>query len=171
MKRLNTIPNLVTLFRFILIPFICYYILQGKTTVAVIIFIIASLSDRLDGFLARKLNQSTYYGGYFDALTDSIMIFTTIFFSYMTHHVTILLLIILFIPKIVTFLLQTFLHKGRYKPTVFSRLSSVNFYILIPLFLLNIDQRIIYLLIITLYLLSVIHWIKLIKIKFKIIST
>ncbi len=168
MKKLTTIPNLITLFRLILVPFICYYILKNKIALAIILFVIASLSDHIDGRLARKLKQTSYIGGYFDALTDSIMIFTTIFFAYITKHISILLLLILFIPKIITFLLQTFLHKGKYKPTTFSRLSSVNFYILIPLFLLNIDQRIIYFFIITLYLLSLIHWIHLIKIRFNL---
>ncbi|MBS3151962.1 CDP-alcohol phosphatidyltransferase family protein [Candidatus Woesearchaeota archaeon] len=162
-----TIPNFITLFRFLLIPFILYFIVKDRMIIVLTLFAISTLSDMFDGLLARKLNQSSYYGGMFDALTDTILILTTITFSYLTNHISAVVLVALLAPKIITFLLLTFLHKAEYKPTIFSRLSSLFFYLSIPIFLLDIHTAIEYLLIAIIYVLSLIHWTKLFILRFK----
>ncbi|MBI2148415.1 CDP-alcohol phosphatidyltransferase family protein [Candidatus Woesearchaeota archaeon] len=167
-KYLYTIPNFITLFRFLLIPFILYFIVKDKMIIVIILFLITTLSDMFDGFLARKLKQSSYYGGMFDAFTDTILILSTITFTYLTNHISGIILLILLAPKIITFLFLTFLYKGEYKPTIFSRLSSLFFYISIPIFLLDLEIVVEYLLIITVYILSAIHWMKLILDKFNL---
>lgn len=157
-----TIPNFITLLRLLFIPLVLYLIVKDRIIWAVTLFVILSLSDKLDGLLARRLKQSSYYGGMFDAVTDSTLIFTTVLFLYLTNHITIKILLILFAPKVITFLLLTLLHKAEYKPTIFSRVSSAFFYIAIPLFLLEINSALEYLLILTIYILSLIHWVQLI---------
>ena len=162
---LYTLPNFITLIRFCIIPFILYFIVKDRMIIVVTLFTITTLSDLLDGLLARKLKQSSYYGGMFDAITDSILIISTIVFAYLTGHISTALILILVAPKLITFLISTFLHKGEYKPTIFSRLSSLFFYISIPLILLELNRIIEYILIIIIYGLSIIHWIKLILLR------
>ena len=69
-----TIPNLITTLRFILTPIFIIYLLNDKLLSALIVFIIAGLSDGIDGFLARALNQKTNIGAYLDPLADKILL-------------------------------------------------------------------------------------------------
>jgi cardiolipin synthase (CMP-forming) len=69
-----TIANALTLLRLCLIPVIVVMIHEGRFGVATVIFIIAGITDALDGYLARKLNQRTEIGAYLDALADKSLI-------------------------------------------------------------------------------------------------
>ncbi len=79
--RLN-IPNLVTWFRIILIPvFIGVFYLSDETislhykhVVSTSVFWLASVSDWLDGYLARKLDQSSAFGAFLDPVADKLMV-------------------------------------------------------------------------------------------------
>ncbi len=162
-NKIKTLPNLITLIRLISIPFIIYLILNDRSFLAAVLFVIVVLSDKLDGYLARKLKQSSYYGGMFDAATDTILIFSTIIILFIKGYLTINILIVLLIPKIVTGIFLGAIHKAVYKPTIFSRISSVFLYIIIPLYLLSINNLILQILILLLYIASVIHWVYLIR--------
>lgn len=72
-----TIPNQITLFRIILIPvfILVYYLpLSWSHFGAFAIFWLASISDALDGYLARKLNQSSAFGAFIDPVADKLMV-------------------------------------------------------------------------------------------------
>lgn len=160
MKNYYTIPNLITLFRFLLIPFILYFILFDRIYVAVALFIVSTLTDKLDGYLARRLKQATYEGGYFDAATDSILIFGTIIFMNIKGNISLILLTIVLLPKIITYALTHLVHKGKYSPTTFSRLSSVALFIIIPVILLGLHPYLVYSLVGGLYFVAIVHWSK-----------
>src|SRR4030065_2641137 len=68
------IPNLLTLLRIILVPVIVILLIQGVFLKALIAFIVASLSDVLDGFLARILHQQTALGAYLDPIADKALL-------------------------------------------------------------------------------------------------
>ncbi len=72
-----TIPNQITLFRIILIPIfliIFYLPLSWSHFGAFAVFWLASISDILDGYLARKLNQSSAFGAFIDPVADKLMV-------------------------------------------------------------------------------------------------
>lgn len=72
-----TIPNQITLFRIILIPvflLVFYLPLSWSHFGAFAIFWLASISDALDGYLARKLNQSSAFGAFIDPVADKLMV-------------------------------------------------------------------------------------------------
>lgn len=69
---MNT-PNKLTLFRVIMVPIFMWAITAGYYVAAVVIFILASLTDQLDGHLARKNNQVTTFGKLMDPLADKIL--------------------------------------------------------------------------------------------------
>ena len=76
---MNT-PNKITLSRLLLLPIIIFFyladfIFYGRL-VATIVFIIACLTDFLDGYLARKNNQVTDLGKFFDSIADKVLIMT-----------------------------------------------------------------------------------------------
>ncbi len=76
------LPNLVTLLRIVLIPLIVgvFYLPdtwlmdEGKNIAATAIFIIAAITDWLDGYLARKLNQMSAFGAFFDPVADKLVV-------------------------------------------------------------------------------------------------
>ena len=71
MKKEN-IPNILTIIRFILIPFIFVSVITKHFLVALIIFTISALTDVLDGFIARKFNYITNIGKLIDPLADKL---------------------------------------------------------------------------------------------------
>jgi len=72
------LPNKITLFRVILIPFFLISLLvsaiPGGRWIALVIFIVASLSDMVDGKLARKYNLVTDFGKFMDPLADKLLV-------------------------------------------------------------------------------------------------
>ena len=73
------LPNKITLIRIILIPFMVFFYLAdfipnfwGKI-VALVIFIIAALTDMLDGQIARKKGLVTNFGKFFDSIADKLL--------------------------------------------------------------------------------------------------
>ena len=76
-SSLYSIPNVITYFRLISIPFILIFYLSGiyiLQLLAFIIFVLASLSDFLDGYLARKLNQTSILGKILDPIADKLLV-------------------------------------------------------------------------------------------------
>ena len=72
-----TIPNVLTMIRLLLVPvFVVVYFRTSAEPkyAALAIFAAASLTDMLDGYLARKLNQITDFGKLFDPLADKLMV-------------------------------------------------------------------------------------------------
>ncbi|MFW6024911.1 MAG: CDP-diacylglycerol--glycerol-3-phosphate 3-phosphatidyltransferase [Candidatus Woesearchaeota archaeon] len=69
------LPNIITLIRFLLIPVILTTLFYYKNyTVSLIIFIIASFTDKLDGSIARKFNLVTDFGKFIDPIVDKLLI-------------------------------------------------------------------------------------------------
>lgn len=71
MKKEN-IPNILTIIRFILIPFIFISVVSKHFLIALIIFTISAITDVLDGFIARKFNYITDIGKLIDPLADKL---------------------------------------------------------------------------------------------------
>ena len=80
-NRLLTIPNILTLFRILLVPFfvITFYQYPEKRTISLGVFAVASLTDGIDGFLARRLKQITNVGKLLDPIADKLMILCMLF--------------------------------------------------------------------------------------------
>jgi cardiolipin synthase (CMP-forming) len=76
------VPNVITLSRIVLIPLIIglYYVpndwlsWQGKNATATIVFIVAAITDWLDGYLARRLNQMSAFGEFLDPVADKLIV-------------------------------------------------------------------------------------------------
>ena len=76
-----TIPNILTLSRLVLIPvfLISFYLpVEWNYLLAAFIFWFAAGTDMLDGYLARKLNQSTKFGAFLDPVADKVMVATAL---------------------------------------------------------------------------------------------
>ncbi len=72
------VPNILTVIRFFLIPVFAYYLWHGDYYISVFIFLLAGLTDVLDGFIARKYNLITPWGKLADPLADKLMQITAL---------------------------------------------------------------------------------------------
>lgn len=68
------LPNKLTVLRVIMIPFFVFFYLTGKVYIADVLFILASLTDMLDGKIARKYNLVTNFGKFMDPLADKLLV-------------------------------------------------------------------------------------------------
>lgn len=69
-----TIPNLITIGRFLLVPLVVYALLSGQYGLALGGFITAGISDGVDGFIARHFDQRSTLGAYLDPMADKLLL-------------------------------------------------------------------------------------------------
>ena len=72
------IPNLLSFLRIALVPVFLWFLLEQMFVSAITVLAIAGLTDFLDGYLARKLNQMTKLGKMLDPVADRLYIFATL---------------------------------------------------------------------------------------------
>ncbi len=69
-----SIPNLITLGRILLVPVVVWAIASGEMRFAFLLFLVAAISDAVDGFLAKRFGMTTELGAYLDPLADKVLI-------------------------------------------------------------------------------------------------
>jgi len=76
-SRIITVPNLLTVFRMVLIPVFVSLLFYQRFLLALGIFILAGITDGLDGLLARRFNQKSQLGTILDPIADKLMLVTS----------------------------------------------------------------------------------------------
>ena len=71
-----TIPNLLSLFRMGLIPLFVILVMNGDLRKALLVFVVAGVTDALDGFIARFWHQQSPLGAYLDPMADKLLLTT-----------------------------------------------------------------------------------------------
>lgn len=69
-----SIPNLITLARILLVPIVVWAIAGGYLLEACLLFLVAGLSDAVDGFIAKRFNMASELGAYLDPLADKTLL-------------------------------------------------------------------------------------------------
>lgn len=87
LKHLMTAPNQLTLLRMVFLPFIIIHLVSGRYFWALILFVLAGISDGLDGLLARLLKQQTKIGQYLDPMADKLLLSTMFPVLSILHHI------------------------------------------------------------------------------------
>ena len=75
-SRIVTVPNLLTVFRMVLIPVFVSLLFYQRFVLALGIFVLAGATDGLDGLLARRFNQRSQLGTILDPIADKLMLVT-----------------------------------------------------------------------------------------------
>jgi len=83
LKQFGAVPNLLTLTRLFIIPFLVITILDRRFHLAFALFVVAGVSDGFDGLMARLLSQRTRLGQYLDPIADKLLLSTL--FLVLTH--------------------------------------------------------------------------------------
>ena len=87
LSHLLTAPNQLTLLRMLFLPFIVNSFLDQHYTTALVLFVLAGLSDGLDGLLARQLHQQTTLGQYLDPIADKLLLSTLFLVLSVLHKI------------------------------------------------------------------------------------
>jgi len=118
---IRKIPNILTIGRILIVPFfvLAYYLpgFYGDLT-ALILFVVASFTDFLDGMLARLLGEESKLGELLDPIADKIIIATALILLVMDgtiRHYEVIAAIIILTREILISGLREFLAKGRIK--------------------------------------------------------
>jgi cardiolipin synthase len=69
-----SIPNIITLFRILLVPVVVWAITSGQMAIAFVLFLVAGVSDAVDGFIAKRFGMTSELGAYLDPLADKALI-------------------------------------------------------------------------------------------------
>jgi cardiolipin synthase (CMP-forming) len=75
-----TLPNFITLLRLAVLPFFLFSISAGNIGIALVIFVLAGISDGIDGYLARRFNMKSALGAYLDPIADKLLMMSSYLF-------------------------------------------------------------------------------------------
>ncbi len=130
---LKNIPNALTIVRFILIPFIVYYILTSQYIAGFIVLTISGLTDVLDGTIARKFNFITNFGKLIDPLADKATQIAVLASLTFKGIVPLWILMIVFIKEILMVSGASFLYGKKLVVSSrwYGKLATVLFYVAI----------------------------------------
>jgi cardiolipin synthase (CMP-forming) len=128
LNQLRAAPNVLTFLRLCLVPFLVIAVLEGHYLTALCLFIVAGLSDGLDGPLARMLKQQTQIGEYLDPITDKLLL-STLFLVLMHEHLVPRRVTILVFSRdlgilIIASLLYISLGMRDFRPSIFGKAST-----------------------------------------------
>ena len=127
------IPNFLTTLRFFMIP--CYaavFCAEGEYKLwSAAIFILASATDVLDGYIARKFNQTTKWGQLMDPLADKLMQITVIIFMVLAGFIPIWFVAVLVVKEALMIFGSIFLYvkKTYVQANLFGKLNTVVLFI------------------------------------------
>jgi cardiolipin synthase len=110
LRQLRSAPNLLTLLRLIFVPFVVVAIQQQKYAWALGIFVVAGITDGLDGLLARVLKQKTTLGQYLDPIADKLLLSTMFLMLSISHVIRWPVTIMVFSRDIIILIICTLLY-------------------------------------------------------------
>jgi cardiolipin synthase (CMP-forming) len=129
LSQFRAAPNLLTLMRLFIIPFLLIEILDGHYGVAFGLFMLAGISDALDGLLARWLSQKTTLGQYLDPIADKLLLSSL--FVVLTHVglIPLYVTVLVFSRDVGILLIATLLFVTGtlrdFRPSVFGKLNTL----------------------------------------------
>jgi len=69
-----TIPNFITIARIFVVPLIVYLVIDDRYLEAALLFVVAGISDAVDGFIAKRFNAASELGAYLDPIADKALL-------------------------------------------------------------------------------------------------
>lgn len=127
-RQLLTAPNQLTLMRLIFVPFIIICVTDNRWTWALVLFVLAGLSDGLDGLLARALHQKTTLGQYLDPIADKFLLSALFLVLSIIHKIPWRYTVLVFSRDICILLTAAVLWAAagyrNFKPSIFGKLNT-----------------------------------------------
>jgi cardiolipin synthase len=127
-RQLRSAPNQLTLLRLAAIPFIIIAILNGRWGWALALFLLAGVSDALDGLLARALQQRTMLGAYLDPIADKLLLSTLFLELAFVHRIPWTVTIMVFSRDVIILVVCAALYTAAnfrdFTPSIFGKMNT-----------------------------------------------
>jgi cardiolipin synthase len=140
LSQLRSAPNLLTLLRLIFVPFVVVAIQQQNYAWALAIFLVAGVTDGLDGLLARILKQKTTLGQYLDPIADKLLLSTMFLMLSIAHVIRWPVTIMVFSRDIIILIVCTLLYATGtmkvFRPSWFGKANTAVQILSVPLALI-----------------------------------
>ena len=107
---LKHVPNILTIIRFILVPFIVVFALQDNYIVAAVFLVLSAITDVADGYIARKFNFITDFGKLMDPLADKCTQVATLIVMVVQGIIPLWILIVVLIKEFILVVGASFLY-------------------------------------------------------------
>jgi cardiolipin synthase len=128
LSQLLTAPNQLTLLRMMFLPFIVIKLVEGHYSPALILFVLAGMSDGLDGLLARTLRQQTILGQYLDPIADKLLLSTMFMVLSILHKIPWKFTVVVFSRDISILLASAVLYAiaglRDFRPSIFGKANT-----------------------------------------------
>ena len=121
------IPNILTVFRIVLVPFFIYCLVgdfENSKLYAAILFAIAAMSDFLDGKIARKYGIITRFGTFMDPLADKILVLSAMFTFVILGYIPLWMVIIIIMRDSFITILRIFMERNG-KTMITSKIGKI----------------------------------------------
>jgi cardiolipin synthase (CMP-forming) len=140
-RQLSSAPNILTLLRLIFIPFAIIAVLDNHYIWALSIFVLAGISDGLDGLLARLLKQKTVLGQYLDPIADKLLLSTMFLVLSSAHKIPWSVTVLVFARDIIILIVCTLLYVTGvmrvFRPTWWGKANTVAQIMTVPVVMLR----------------------------------
>lgn len=127
-RQVGATPNLLTLMRLFIIPFLVINILDGRWRISFALIMLAGLSDGLDGVAARWLHQHTTLGLYLDPIADKLLLSTLFLVLTHVHQIPRYVTILVFSRDLGILLIATLLFATNtlrdFQPSFFGKVNT-----------------------------------------------
>ncbi len=137
------LPNILTLSRILLLPFFAVTIIYKEYKIALLVFILAAVTDLLDGYIARITNQVTYFGLILDPVADKFFLITSFVlmsaYGFIPEWLTIIVIskdVIVLTGSLIVYLVTSRL---KIEPSFMGKITSASQFALVGLILLALN--------------------------------
>jgi cardiolipin synthase len=128
LSQLLSAPNQLTLLRMMFVPFVVIKLVEAHYSAALILFVLAGLSDGLDGLLARTLKQQTVLGQYLDPIADKLLLSTMFLVLSILHKIPWKFTVLVFSRDITILLASAVLYAiaglRDFRPSIFGKANT-----------------------------------------------
>jgi cardiolipin synthase len=123
-----TAPNQITLLRLIFVPLVGMTVMDRRYKVALVLFVLAGISDAVDGLLARILRQQTVVGQFMDPIADKLLLSSTFLVLSFTKQIPWKFTVLVFSRDLSIVLVVGVLYIATnirdFRPSVFGKLNT-----------------------------------------------
>ncbi len=142
---LGNLPNILTITRILLLPLFATTLIYGEYQYALILFVAASVTDVLDGLIARIRKQTTYFGSILDPVADKFFLLTSFIlmgsYGLMPKWLTIVVISRDLIVVTGCHILYLAIHNLKVEPNILGKSAIGSQFLLIGLILLSLNVK------------------------------